>query len=79
MNSGQRYVLCMRYADGAIMYVCGPDPALAHASGDVREATVFSSPGEALVFRGRLRHQEGTFATQYTVHEWGPGEHVFPG
>ena len=35
MSVENRYVLCMQYADGAIMYVCGPDPASARASAAV--------------------------------------------
>ena len=31
----KRYVLCRHYEDGGILYVCGPDPATAHASLDV--------------------------------------------
>jgi hypothetical protein len=68
----------MQYADGAIMYVCGPDPASARACREIHEATLFSSPEEAIAFRDRLPHQEGDFATQYTVHEWQADDHAMP-
>ena len=38
MSDEKRYVLCMRYADGAILYISGPDPAGARGSKDVQEA-----------------------------------------
>lgn len=78
MRTDKRYLLCMQYTDGAIVYVCGREPSLARASHDVHEATVFSSPAEALAFRDRLPHQEGDFATQYTVHEWKADDYVMP-
>jgi hypothetical protein len=37
---------------------------------------VFSSPEEALAFRDRLPHQEGDFATQYTVRSWTAEDHL---
>jgi len=78
MSDDKRYVLCMRYADGAILYISGPDPAGARGSKDVHEAMVFPSPQEAIAFRDRLPHQGGDFATQYTVHEWKPEGYVVP-
>jgi len=71
-------VLSVQYTDGVITYVCGTDPATARASRDIPEATVFLSPEQALAFRERLARQEGTFAIQYTVHEWTPEGYVFP-
>jgi hypothetical protein len=78
MSAEKRYVLCKRYEDGGILYVCGADPTVARACRDVHEATLFPSPAEALAFRDRLPHQGGDFATQYHVHEWKPEGYVVP-
>jgi hypothetical protein len=56
MSIDTRYVLCRHYEDGGILYVCGPDPAAARASLDVREAMVFSSGEAAVAFRNCLPH-----------------------
>jgi len=73
----KRYVLCVGYPDGGILFICGLDPQLPSISSDVDRAAVFASPEEALAFRGRLPQQlDG--AERYGVHEWRSDNYVVP-
>ena len=77
MKNNKRYVLCLGYPDGGILFICGPDPRQPAILSDVFQAAVFSSPEEALAFRGLLPHQlDG--AKQYGVHEWQADNYVIP-
>jgi len=77
MKNEKRYVLCVGYSDGGILFICGLDPRQASISSDVFQASVFASPDEALSFRQLLPHQlDG--AKQYGVHEWKADNYVIP-
>jgi len=70
MSDDKRYVLCRRYEDGGILFLCGPDSAAACVSDDVSEALEFSSPEEAFAFQQSMPYQLSRLARQYVVHEW---------
>jgi hypothetical protein len=77
MKNEKRYVLCVGYSDGGILFICGLDPQRPSTSSDVSRAVVFSNPEEALSFRAQLPHQlDG--ARQYRVHEWQDDNYVVP-
>ena len=77
MKNEKRYVLCVGYSDGVILFICGLDPREPSISSDVSQAAMFSNPEEALAFRDQLPHQlDG--ARQYRVHEWQADNYVVP-